>query len=64
MKLVRCDYEVKGYRTDVHLFQRIDGKRVVTVDSSLVPYFYVLEDEMDKLEGIKVQPGYVSTFNR
>ena len=50
MRLTRTEYEVEGGVPVVYLFCREDGKRVIRKDSSLIPYFYVLESEKDKFK--------------
>jgi len=56
MKLLRTEYEVYGNKPVVWLFQREDGKRVITKDSTLRPYFYVEESQASKHLG-EVDPG-------
>lgn len=53
MRLLRTEYKVEDGKPVVYLFQRENGKRVISTTSSFVPYFYIPADEIDKLSGIR-----------
>lgn len=58
MFLLRAEYRVENNKPAVYLFQREeDGNRVVTVDNTLTPYFFIPEGEENILQGIRVDKG-------
>jgi len=55
--LVRSEYRVEQNKPVVYLFQRENGKRILTLDDTLTPYFFVPESEVDRLQGIRCDPN-------
>ncbi len=57
MRILRTEYKIESGIPVVYLFCRDEaGKREITTDNSLSPYFYIPTNENSS--GLKVDPGH------
>lgn len=61
MKITRVEYQVEHDKPVLYVFQRVDGQRVLTKVTDFVPYFYIPEEEKDKLEGLHITGPFLSS---